>query len=244
MHLRGKDLVFDSPFTSADYFLIEVDKKLADDVLNGKELVVRGNVYDYVTICTEDTTYATKEVEISNTLLVAENLEPNMNMATCPKIISLHNTYIELKPTKFLLFHLKKVLFEMLDMYDFEEPEEPKNKVNFENLLNTIQMSAGELQEAIQKLPIIEDKGTLFMLSARSINKLLDDVIRLCDDDIYPDIAIEKITFEELREPLSELIPDSAIYWFLREFCDFNGKPIGIPTAQKITSYMQKSWKT
>ena len=37
MHLRGKDLVFDSPFTSADYFLIEVDKKLADDVLNGKE---------------------------------------------------------------------------------------------------------------------------------------------------------------------------------------------------------------
>jgi hypothetical protein len=102
------------------------------------------------------------------------------------------------------------------------------------------------------------------MLSARSINKLLDDVIRLCDDDIYPDIAIDKITFEELREPLSELIPDSAIYWFLREFCDFNGKTIGIPTTQKvpkmmiltrntntqflfsiyITPYMQKSWKT
>src|SRR5690349_663815 len=86
MQIRGKDLIFSSPFNSAEFFLVEVDKELADEVLNGKDIVVRGKVDDYVTMCTDSKTYATKEVEISNTMLVTENLNSKNFNLDCPKV--------------------------------------------------------------------------------------------------------------------------------------------------------------
>ena len=37
MTINGQELIFDAPFNSSDFFLIEVDKKLADEVLSGKK---------------------------------------------------------------------------------------------------------------------------------------------------------------------------------------------------------------
>uniref|UniRef100_A0A0R3RM66 Sister chromatid cohesion protein DCC1 n=1 Tax=Elaeophora elaphi TaxID=1147741 RepID=A0A0R3RM66_9BILA len=63
-------LEFVSPLLSGDYRLVEINSELADRIMTGEQLVIRGDEEDSPVLCTHDTTYDVKEVTTSNVLLL------------------------------------------------------------------------------------------------------------------------------------------------------------------------------
>lgn len=68
-------LTFSSPLgTDADFRLLELDHHLAERITQGDRLVFRGGAGDYPVLCTDERSYAVKEAETSNCLLLCPSL--------------------------------------------------------------------------------------------------------------------------------------------------------------------------
>ncbi|CAI4227398.1 unnamed protein product [Auanema sp. JU1783] len=226
-----QQLQFSKVFPAEDYKLIEVDTKLADQFENGQRLVFRGDVDDFVVLCSEDRSYSVKEVETSNSLFICPELKvaqdlrsDGPNTLELRTISGLCNHYLELKPIECVSSHrLREKLIEKMLHYDWPEDENEKDSSNtyaYTDLLDSVQMSEGEMKSILEKLPVVEHKGKLRYLSHGLRDKLIMRLVEVCDDDDeFPNVNVDQMSFEELRSAFSQSITDEIIQWFLIQYC-------------------------
>ncbi|KAL3991067.1 hypothetical protein ACH3XW_34375 [Acanthocheilonema viteae] len=112
-------LEFSSPLLSGDYRLVEINSELADRIMTGEQLVIRGDQEDSPVLCTHDTTYDIKEVVTSNALLLLPEFHfndeavANKSNKTVRKVIGMKNNFTELrKMTYVTVQRLKEKLHE------------------------------------------------------------------------------------------------------------------------------------
>ncbi|KAE9547572.1 hypothetical protein FO519_009215 [Halicephalobus sp. NKZ332] len=74
--LSSTTFTFSTPFPSSSYRFIEVSKDLAEKFKSGEKLIARGNGTSNMTLCTREETFRCRDVEITNTMLLTEKIEP------------------------------------------------------------------------------------------------------------------------------------------------------------------------
>ncbi|VDO64901.1 unnamed protein product, partial [Onchocerca flexuosa] len=165
-------LEFASPLLSGDYRLVEINPTLADRIMAGEQLVIRGDYEDSPVLCTNDTTFDVKEVVTSNVLLLLPEFHfndeaSNKKNKTIRRVIGMKNNFMELRKMTYVpVQRLKEKLRESELEWDEELNKDKKfiKKVrelanNFsyttEDLLDVVQMSELELQKALERMPVI-----------------------------------------------------------------------------------------
>ncbi|KAI1717275.1 sister chromatid cohesion protein dcc1 domain-containing protein [Ditylenchus destructor] len=226
-------IVMSDPFVPADFKLLEMDKETLKEILDGEELVIRGQSSDFVVACTSNKTYQVKEVEASNSFLLfpkfkdLSNPESENDQTPQLETVSVTNIYLELMeagPTYSV--RLREILQKsILDLGD-GPLELQRSGLTWDNLLDEIQMSEAQLRVELNRYPYIEHKGFIYLLSEYSQSKLLDELVELCDDPTRRNITVNRITFDVLKENFSTgVMGDNVILWILKNFCNTTDDP-------------------
>ncbi|EJD73710.1 hypothetical protein LOAG_18880 [Loa loa] len=112
-------LEFASPLLSGNYRLVEINPVLADRIMAGEQLVIRGDQEDGAVLCTHDATFDVKEVATSNVLLLLpefhfnDEANANKSIKTVRKVIGLKNNFLELRQMSYVpVQRLKEKLHE------------------------------------------------------------------------------------------------------------------------------------
>ncbi|VIO99778.1 Uncharacterized protein BM_BM4964 [Brugia malayi] len=224
-------LEFASPLLSGDYRLVEVSPSLADRIIAGEQLVIRGELEDSPVLCTHDTTFDVKEVVTSNALLLlpefnfSDEANANKGIKTIRKVIGMKNNFIELRQMTFAsVQRLKEKLHESELEWD-EEFNRNDKFFTVGDLLDVVQMSEVELQKALERLPVITLNGYVRMLSAEFHDRLVTAFVDCLDDDEEPGIILESVGLECLKEALKKYLPDKnipveAVNWLIEKYCN------------------------
>ncbi|VDK67811.1 unnamed protein product [Litomosoides sigmodontis] len=221
-------LEFSSPLLSGDYRLVEVNSELADRIMTGEQLVIRGGEEDSPVLCTCDTTYDVKEVVTSNVLLLLpefhfnDEAEANKSSKT---VIGMKNDFLELRKMTYVpVQRLKEKLHEGELEWD-EELNKNSKFYTVEDLLDVIQMSETEMQKALERMPVITLNGCVRMLSAEFHDRLITAFVDCLDDEEEPGITLQSVRLNYLKEALKKHLPDKnipieAINWLIETYCD------------------------
>lgn len=81
-------VVFSPNFSNQRVVLLELDDGLLDHVLEGNNLVFRGDNSDHAVLCTNESTFIVKEAETSNSLLLFESLSEPKGVEMESRIVS------------------------------------------------------------------------------------------------------------------------------------------------------------
>ena len=169
--------------------ILEVPNNLADELMSGASLTIRGDANDSAVLCSNDKTFDLKEAETSNSLLLVDKLgfpgESQMRNDTSSYQVNESNTseesrnlfpshitgivyrYLELKECRPRLSKLRAVLdgsqmcgSKKISMYSGVQSINEENSASFQDLLDTIQCSKIELKKGLKDLKAISIPGT------------------------------------------------------------------------------------
>lgn len=198
-------------------------------------MVIRGDPQDFVVACTKSKSYQVKEVESSNTCILLSS--PGESPAV--EAIFSTNTYLELTemsdPPLLTLQRLRDRL-RALRPLDFGNEDDlegvehvQQEGLTMERLLDDIQLSERELEHELSKFPTVRVEDSIHLLSEEGRSRLLDEIVELCDDPGRPEITIQRLQPDALRQCLSSGssvrsgIRGSVIeQWFLSKLCTPN----------------------
>ncbi|XP_029641247.1 sister chromatid cohesion protein DCC1-like [Octopus sinensis] len=171
--------------------LLEIDASIMDSLVEGQQVVIRGDKADGAVLCTEEKTYELKEAETSNSLLilpdcVTDNLTSDGELTINHlQVISSLKTYYEMKPCKAKLEKLRHVLEE--NIYSGQECEDDEahqgKKYTTEDLLDIVQASEKELFAGLKKLNICFINGYWRMLDFDFKSQVLSHVLQLSEEE-------------------------------------------------------------
>uniref|UniRef100_A0AC35UBI0 Sister chromatid cohesion protein DCC1 n=1 Tax=Rhabditophanes sp. KR3021 TaxID=114890 RepID=A0AC35UBI0_9BILA len=226
-------IVFDEEMTSQNYRLLEVDASELDDILDSSnQLVFRGAEDSELTLCTSDKTFRIKENGAGTTLMLLPELKSPtfFNEFNCNQI---HQTIVmgikqEVLSLRRVEIHDKKAIKAVFRETELGWPEgnnssenelAVKSKIRLPDLLDRIQISECELLEIMKTLPIIKENGYYYLMSYIYQDQLINKIVLAIDDDSFPNLKLDNISFPIVRNIFSEKISDGAIRWFITNFC-------------------------
>uniref|UniRef100_A0A1I7TKW2 Sister chromatid cohesion protein DCC1 n=1 Tax=Caenorhabditis tropicalis TaxID=1561998 RepID=A0A1I7TKW2_9PELO len=235
MHKTMTKLKFSTSYSesSSEYMLLSVDESVVNSLREGQSLSIRGDSSDDAVLCTDEQTFPMKIIESATTILLLHNelgspdspLSPNFQVETIDgKCFSSG----ELCPVVDVLNvgRLKDLLREQELRWDWidREDDEILKGYKLRDLLNSVQMSVGELKTALADLPVFKFRnGNYRYLSHKYRGEMLGLIVELLDDNTVEDVTLESITFHALRNHFPPNVPDQVIHWFLETRCELTG---------------------
>ncbi|VDL72987.1 unnamed protein product [Nippostrongylus brasiliensis] len=254
-------LQFTQKFPLHDYKLVMLPKELLNSINAGDKLVFRGLRQDEVVLCTPSSSYAVKEVESSNSMLIMPTLkvesevkdEGEKFLSVAP-INSIAFQYLELQKIPCVsLYRLRELLHQNTLNWDWMENDSQEETYSADMLLDHVQMSEEELKRALANMPVVEHNGRLRWLSYDMTDKFLNMIVEAFDDINLPSVNITHLTAAALRAFLPENVTDAVIEWFLAKMCtktesgDYNVNPepfVRIRAAQLLRAFSKLEMST
>ncbi|XP_003737678.1 sister chromatid cohesion protein DCC1 [Galendromus occidentalis] len=218
--LSRKDLaplsqsLFFHPEDNSDLILIEMDSHLMEEL--GKNLTIRGEAEDDLVVCTESRTYSVREAEISNSLLVVPHLEilskenPGSEGLESKRVIRTFHHYWEPKQMKPSARKLHRILErrmyrgEVLDEHD----ESESSKTSFEDLLDVVQSSRGELEAMLASIGAIPHRGKYRLLDFEYKCRVLEFILTSIESN---SMDLGNLNVETIVSEVSDLEPRSIV---------------------------------
>ncbi|CAL2029590.1 unnamed protein product [Caenorhabditis brenneri] len=214
--------------SSSEYMLLSVDESVIDAFKEGQSLTIRGDSTDDAILCTEKTTFPMKIIESATTVLLLHNCLGAPDSSTLPEfqVETIDGKCFscgELCPAIDYLNigRLKDMLREQELRWDWKDREEEENLKGYRlrELLDSVQMSVGEMKIALADLPVIKfQSGRYRYLSHKFRGEMIGLIVELLDED--SDVTLESMTFAGLRNFLPDNVPDQVIEWFLKSRCE------------------------
>ncbi|KAL5006003.1 hypothetical protein ScPMuIL_017161 [Solemya velum] len=210
--------IFFSPELDNDHMtLMELDSHMLDVILEGNELVIRGDKDEMAVLCTNEKTYEVKEAEISNDLLITPEVLIGKDLdsegdpcQTFSQVLSVLHTYYELRECKPRIHKLKSLLEE--NHYSGRESERDEKhqgrKFQFEDFLEIVQASETEIRAGLRQLQACQIEGFWRLLDFDYLCQVLNHIIQLCEENDWLEAGIP---LAECLLPLEELFPRSVI---------------------------------
>ncbi|XGW15799.1 hypothetical protein V3C99_001331 [Haemonchus contortus] len=234
-----QQLQFTKKFPLHDYKLVQLPKEILGSVKSGDKLVFRGEREDEVVLCTPSSTYSVKEVETSNSLLVLPSLKTKTDVEsagekflTITPINTISHHYLELQKIPCVSIRRLRDLLQLNRLpWDWPVNDSLNDTYSMETLLNHVQMSEGELLQALNDMPVVNHNGKLRWLSNDLQDRFFNLIVEAFDDLNVPSINITHLTASALRDFLPENITHDIIDWFLKKMCiktdqgDYNLNP-------------------
>ena len=206
-----------------DLILLKLNPDIQKHLLEGHVLTIRGDPNDSAVICTDTTTYELKDAETSNSLLLMPDIKlpeecETGDMKVVPqKICGIFHNYLELRNYKPSFKKLKAVL--EMNAYRGKEYEESSAKnYSIEDLLDFIQASREELQEALKNFQTCNIDGYIRILDFDYKFNILSQIIDIIESKSMP---FNKFSKDSVVETLKDSIPseilENCISWFAHE---------------------------
>ncbi|GMT31359.1 hypothetical protein PFISCL1PPCAC_22656 [Pristionchus fissidentatus] len=211
---------FTAPFPTKEYRLIELTPSLLEAFERGDSFAFRGDADENAVMCTATRTYDVKETETSNTMMLtpkqstADQVCVGVPTLTVREVPCMKQHYLELKE---LLFVSKIKLRETLKANELRDwlTDARERKWTLDVLLDTIQISEGELLGTLKDWPVVLIEGSYRWLSIDLRRELLDGAVEAIDDQCLA--ADRSIGLEHLRTALPDKTryPDVLLEWVL-----------------------------
>jgi len=192
--------------SSEDIVLLEVTSNVADSLVEGTTLVMRGDGDDSAVLCSDTATFDIKEAETSNSMLLLSALsfptdeginKEGTRSLSWREVSGVFYNYLELVEVRPKMRKLQKQLASNLYSGD---KESLKGK-SFSQLLDSIQASESELRVGLKKLEAVELEGVWVQLDQDFQMKVLSYILRFFDENSWSlDCVLKKETVEALQE--------------------------------------------
>ncbi|XP_063989780.1 sister chromatid cohesion protein DCC1 isoform X3 [Diachasmimorpha longicaudata] len=195
--------------------LVEMDKHLSSCVQEDQGLYFKSGSDGHLVLCSSIKTYEVKEAEMSNSLILIPELKLSEEIEKMGNdgereverinVERIFYTYYELRESRPQLGHLLGILgASCFKGIEYEGQIDKSSLYNWERLRNSVQMSDGELRNALSENLVAEIDGhyrlIAFEYEARALTLMLD----FMEENSWPPDEIDK---EETFEALEELIP-------------------------------------
>ncbi|KAJ6792062.1 sister chromatid cohesion protein DCC1 [Iris pallida] len=181
-----------------DLLLLEVDEKLLPDILHNR-VIIRGQLDEEAVLCTPSSTYAMKFVGTSNSVFLIPPGEPKpQNSKLLPEdcegnnlgvvesaasVLKVAPGSMELVQAAPRLDKLKILLNER--PYSFQEdlgtdPKGTTGLYSWEDLVELVQASEGELRTGLRSLSAVEIDGYWRIIDGKSMDEVLNMILNNC----------------------------------------------------------------
>ncbi|XP_058761743.1 uncharacterized protein LOC131635153 [Vicia villosa] len=264
-----------------DLIVLELDEKLIPDVLN-ERMVLRGQPDEDVVLCTQTKTYAMKFVGTSNSVLLVppenqsesyENQQKNdinnTDEKAVARIIKVVPGSLELIEVSPKLDKLKLLLsentykFDENDMEILEDNQESRvGLYNWNDLIDNIQASDGELRFGLQALSAVEINGYWRLVDESYMDMILgvllknsvlndwslnalneDEVVNMLESDGFPMVLARHCLHVYAKQVKENDCMESCV-WKLDEkrVCIHFAREILKGGKRKLESFMEE-WR-
>ncbi|VDM99047.1 unnamed protein product [Thelazia callipaeda] len=224
-------LEFVSPLSSEDYRLLEVNALIADRLMAGEELVIRGEQEDSAVLCTSDETFDIKEVVTSNVLLLipefhfSTKTNVDNNSEITREVIAMKNNFLEIRKMAYVSVQRLKEKLSESELEWIERCNINEKLYTVADLLNTVQMSELQLTNCLKSMPVICLDGYVRLLSTEYRDRLVTELVDYLDDDEEPGITLGAIELECLKNAFKKHhpekdIPMEVVLWLINTFCN------------------------
>ncbi|XP_057336272.1 sister chromatid cohesion protein DCC1 [Microplitis mediator] len=238
----GQVLDYRHGFSTKDIKLLELDNHMLETLERGKSLFFKGQKDDVALLCTDSRTYKIEEAETSNSLLLCSNLKfaKDIPKSDGGKIEIEHvagrgifHNYFEVSTCK---PELGKLLT-LLEPSSFKGPEYEKyidkdNLYDWDKLINSIQASEKELEDALIQYSIASLDGYYRLISFEFETKALTMMLDFMEENSW---KINKINKEETYEALKDLIPKPIFEIIFNKYANKNSNE-----CDKLYTYDEK----
>ncbi|XP_025111078.1 sister chromatid cohesion protein DCC1-like isoform X1 [Pomacea canaliculata] len=217
LHPHIQTIFFSKSLENDAVKLLELDTDVLCALEAGERVVLRGDKDDTAVLCTKNKTFDLKEAELSNSMLLLENLSygPDLPDEGPQEIHHLQvsavlHKYFELRIIKPRLQKLKHLLDE--NQYSGQEceedPQHQGKKYTMDDFLNRVQASEQDITDGLKKLRAFEFKGFWRVLDFDHLSTVLSHVIQLSEEGDWINTGIP---LAECIEVLQELFPREVI---------------------------------
>ncbi|XP_076064457.1 sister chromatid cohesion protein DCC1 isoform X2 [Oratosquilla oratoria] len=198
--------------------LIELDEKVLETIQED-QVVIRGDEEDMAVLCTRNKTFELREAETSNTLAILPGLkfpdelpDEGERVLNHLEVTNIHFTYFELRPCKPRLKKLQELLAEQpysgtTDM-ETEERTEDGRKYTYDDLLEKVQASEDELNQALVDMEAYHIYGFWQILEFDYKFKVFSHIINLVDTQSW---ALDCISKDAVLRLLNNVEPRTII---------------------------------
>ncbi|CAI2305600.1 unnamed protein product [Caenorhabditis sp. 36 PRJEB53466] len=214
---------------SSEFMLLSVDESVVTAFKEGQSLTIRGDSTDDAVLCTDVATFPIKMMESASTVLLMHDVLDTPDSPTIPnfevKMVdgkSFSSGELCAAVDVLNIGRLKDMLREQELKWEWKEneSEEKRKGYKMEELLDSVQMSVGEVKTALADLPVIKfPNGRFRYLSHKFRGEMLGLIVEMIDEDEIAEVSMESMSFSGLRANLPQNVPDEAIRWFLRSRC-------------------------
>ncbi|KAL1922885.1 uncharacterized protein VTP21DRAFT_9261 [Calcarisporiella thermophila] len=214
--------------------LIELPKDVEDALVNGQEIYIKGSPDDEAVLCTNDKTYALREVHLSNSLLLTrptEHLNPTHPPSPSYTIFDRLASTLELIPTRPRTERLRTELA-VYQGPDREPLDAPAGKT-FHELLEVVQASEEELRSGLRELGGVEIEGRWRTLDKKYEHLVLDLVLQTC---IAEDLGLDAVRKSDVVRVMDE--PEFVIQHVLARYAEVVSEGVYKLSREKVVRFM------
>ncbi|KAI7852430.1 sister chromatid cohesion protein Dcc1 [Circinella umbellata] len=214
------ELIYSNDFHKGTYSLIELSNdKIAEAIESSGELVIKGLPEDEAVLCTHDQTFSLRQVNTSNSLLLARKELSNDSILHV--IDDLSHT-IEVIPCLARLTRIDDLL--QPTKYAGEAVEHKnanKEQYSYQELLSIIQASEAELRQGLSERNAFELNGKYRILERSFMHGLLDALIT---NATIAELNLDAMPLEAAKDCIRQYhedgvnIPDPVVMACLKAF--------------------------
>jgi len=207
--------------SSEDIVLLEVTPSVADTLVEGSTLVMRGDENDSAVLCSDIATFDIKEAETSNSMLLLPALsfptdggiDKEGTRSLCwREVAGVFYKYLELVEVRPKMRKLQNQLSSNL----YSGEKESLKGQRYSQLLETVQASESELKEGLKKLEAVEIEGVWVQLDQDFQMKVLSYILRFFDENSW---SLDCVSKKETVEALQELVTKEVLEQVFDIYC-------------------------
>ncbi|OZJ04854.1 hypothetical protein BZG36_02597 [Bifiguratus adelaidae] len=206
-------LAFSPVYASDTYRLLEVNADIENALTTRQGVVIKGNPHDEAVMCTANATYAVREVQLSNSLLVCDTDSAIQDRWLVTSTLTSH---LEVSACPPRLERLQYILKQ--SQYSGPENEASISQdalMTLETLTNMIQASEGEIKAELEGLGAFELHGYWRIVDETYMLQL---VSLICNNAVANGYSLDHIesekAFEWIGEGYLDKVVDHCLAWF------------------------------
>lgn len=192
-----------------DIKLLEVPPGLAAELAEGSVFTLRGDREDNVVLCTETHTYAVKEAETSNSLLLVPGLslpsaleKEGERCLTKSSVDGVFYKYLDVTPCQPNLKRLVTLLGEKL--YGETSAQEKLMGLTMAQLLDSVQASEEQIRQGLKECEAVRVDGEWYLLDQDYTMKALGYITRFFAENSWQWDCVNKA---DTVTALADLVP-------------------------------------
>lgn len=213
---------------------------MLETIKEGDLIVIKGDDDENAVLCTDTKTYNVVETETSNSLLLSQNVKFKEDLTdggdrttSAITVSGIFYDYLEVVSCKPHLGKLKEILNKTL----YKGPElegdiDQSLLFTHEELLDTIQSSRQELEDALKNMHVVKINNKIRLLDFEYHFRVLSYMLKVIDENAW---ALDEIEYEVTIELLNDIVPVEI----LNSLFDLYTEPSKIIDHLQLYSYKE-----